>query len=191
MSTTETTTQPRAMRADAKRNYDNLLTAAREEFAANGATTSLEKIAKRAGVGIGTLYRNFPTRQDLLEAVYQDEVDQVCVSARELAGEEPWLAFETWTARLVGYLATKQALAAQLLEYMGKDSEMFTCCRTSLFEAGEPLVTRAQDAGALRTDTDLKEIIHLVGGIAKIQGLDEAQRDHILQITLDGLRARG
>jgi AcrR family transcriptional regulator len=177
------------MRADAKRNYDNLLTAAREEFAACGATTSLEKVAKRAGVGIGTLYRNFPTRQDLLEAVYRDEVDQVCESARELADTEPWLAFTTWTARLVAYLATKQALAAQLLEYMGRDSEMFSCCRTSLFEAGEPLVKRAQDAGSLRLDTNLQEIIHLVGGIAKIQ-VDDVQRDHILQITLDGLRTR-
>ena len=81
------------------------------------------------------------------------------------------------------------ALAAQLLEYMGRDSEMFSCCRTSLFEAGEPLVKRAQDAGALRADTNLQEIIHLVGGIAKIQ-VDAEQRDHILQITLDGLHTR-
>ncbi len=178
------------MRADAKRNYDNLLAAARVEFASCGANTSLEKIAKRAGVGIGTLYRNFPTRQDLLEAVYRDEVDQVCVSARELADEEPWEAFETWTARLVGYLATKQALASQLLEYVGRDSAVFSGCRASLFEAGEPLVTRAQQAGVLRSDTDLQEIVHLVGGIAKIQ-VEPEQRDHILQITLDGLRPRG
>src|SRR3981081_1546294 len=114
MSTTETTDQSlrhRPKRADARRNYDKVVSAAREAFAAGGAATSLEEIARRAEVGIGTLYRNFPNRQALLEAVYVDEVESLCRSAAELDALPPWEAFSAWVHRLVGYLATKQALA--------------------------------------------------------------------------------
>jgi len=176
------------MRADARRNYDKVLAAAREAFAEGGAETSLEGIARRAGVGIGTLYRHFPTRQALLEAVYVGEVEQVCRSAEELMEMSPWEGFSAWMFRLMSYLATKQALAAELLDYVGRDSDLFSTCRTTLFAAGEPLLGRAQDAGAVRRDTDLAEVVQLVGGIAKIQATDRAQREHILEIALDGLR---
>ena len=182
--------QHRPMRADARRNYDSVVAAAREAFAEGGAETSLEGIARRAGVGIGTLYRHFPTRQALLEVVYRDEVQQVCRSAEELQQLPAWEGFVAWIHRLAGYLVTKQALAHELLDYVAKDSDVFKICRHNLFEAGEPLLARAQEQRAVRADTNLAEIVQLVGGIAKIQNTDPAQRDRILTIALDGLKYR-
>jgi len=193
MSSTDASDQAllaRPKRADARRNYEKVLTAAREAFAEGGASTSLEEIARRAEVGIGTLYRNCPNRQALLEAVYLDEVDNICRSAAELPDLDPWDALAGWLRRFVGYMATKQALAHELLEYVDRDNPLFASCRASLFAAGEPLVKRAQDAKAVRTDTNFAEIIQMIGGIAKIQGAEPAQVDHILQIALDGLRYR-
>jgi AcrR family transcriptional regulator len=180
----------RPMRADARRNYDKVIAAAREAFAQTGSSTSLEEIARRAGVGIGTLYRHFPSRQALLEAVYVDEVDALCNSVRDLDGLPPWDALVAWLHRFVAYMATKQALAHELLEYMERDAPLFRTCRTSLMEAGGPLLERAQQAQEVRPDTNLSEIIQMVGGIAKIQGADPAQIEHILGIALDGLRYR-
>src|SRR5215472_9117113 len=107
----------RPKRADARRNYEKVLTAAREAFAEGGESTALEEIARRAGVGIGTLYRHFPNRQALLEALYVNEVEEVCRSAAELDGSDPWDALNEWFVRLLGYLTTKQALAQELLNY--------------------------------------------------------------------------
>jgi AcrR family transcriptional regulator len=182
--------QQRPKRADARRNYEKVLAAARDAFAERGASTSLEEIARRAGVGIGTLYRNFPTRQALLEAVYVDEVENLCRSASEFDGLPPWDAFVAWAHRLVSYLATKQALAHELLEYVDRDAPLFRACRESLLTAGQPLLERAQQAQAMRPDTDLWEVIQLVGGIAKIPAAEPAQTNHLLQIALDGLRYR-
>ena len=180
--------QQRPKRADARRNYEKVLAAARDAFAERGASTSLEEIARRAGVGIGTLYRNFPNRQALLEAVYVDEVEDLCRSVSELDGLPPWDAFVAWAHRLVSYLATKQALAHELLEYVDRDALLFRTCRESLLSAGQPLLDRAQRARAMRPDTDLWEIIQLVGGIAKIPAAESAHTDHLLEIALDGLR---
>jgi AcrR family transcriptional regulator len=141
-------------------------------------------------VGIGTLYRHFPTRQALLEAVYLDEVEALCRSAADLADLAPWDAFEAWLRRMVGYLVTKQALAPELLTYVDRDADVFQRSRAALFAAGEPLVERAQKARVVRTDTDLMEIIQMVGGIAKIPSAEPEQIGHMLQIALDGLRYR-
>jgi len=196
MSSISSTTSPepvqaltrRPKRADARRNYDKVIAAAREAFGERGASTSLEEIARRADVGIGTLYRNFPNRQALLEAVYVDEVENLCRSATEFDGLPPWEAFAAWVHRLAGYLVTKQALAGELLDYLGRDAPLFQSCRAALFTAGQPLLDRAQEAEAVRPDTDLSEIIQMAGGIAKIPAADPEQIEHILQIALDGLR---
>ena len=180
----------RPKRADARRNYDKVVAAAREAFAERGDATSLEEIARRAQVGIGTLYRNFPNRQALLEAVYVDEVESLCGSAAEFEDLPPWDAFLAWMHRLAGYLVTKQALAHELLEYVDRDAPLFQSCRGALFGAGQPLLERAQQAKAVRVDTDLGEIIQMVGGIAKITGVEPQQVEHILDIALDGLRYR-
>ena len=191
MSTIETPTQAaiaRPRRADAQRNYDKVVTAAREAFAEGGTATSLEAIARRAGVGIGTLYRHFPTRQALLEAVYENEVAEVCRSASDFQDADPWEALEGWLRRFVGYMATKQALAHELLDYVNRDAPLFMTCRASIQAAGTPLLKRAQATGVVRPDTDLAEIMQMVGGIAKIQGAEPEQIDRILRIALDGLR---
>jgi AcrR family transcriptional regulator len=193
MSTTDDITQPllaRPKRADARRNYEKVLAAAREAFAEGGESTALEEIARRAGVGIGTLYRHFPTRQALLEALYVDEVEEVCRTAAELDGEDPWEALSGWFERFIGYMATKQALAAELLNYVDRSAEVFKTSRAALFSAGEPLLTRAQEAGAVRPDVDIAEVIQLVMGIAKIPTEDPRQTEHILRVALDGLRYR-
>src|SRR6201996_4844167 len=147
MNTTEAFAQTlltRPKRADARRNYDKVLAAAREAFAEGGESTALEEIARRAGVGIGTLYRHFPNRQALLEALYVNEVEEVCRSAAELDGGDPWEALSSWFERLIGYLATKQALAGELLNYLDRDSALFQMCRTSLYDAGGTMIRRGQ-----------------------------------------------
>jgi AcrR family transcriptional regulator len=186
----EQTLPRRPKRADARRNYDKVVAAAREAFAERGTATSLEEIARRAGVGIGTLYRNFPNRQALLEAIYVDEVESLTRTAAEFESLEPWDGFVAWVHRLAGYLVTKQALAHELLEYVDRDAPLFQGCRALLYGSAEPLLARAQAAQAVRSDTDVSQIIQLVGGIAKIPGAEPAQIDHLIGIALDGLRYR-
>lgn len=184
-------TPARPKRADARRNYEKVVAAAHEAFAERGASTSLEEIARRAGVGIGTLYRHFPTRQALLEAVYVDEVEELCRSAADLAELPPWDALVGWLHRFVAYLATKQALAEDLLSYVDRDADLFRSSRAAMYAAGGPLLERAQEARVVRADTDLAEVIQMVGGIAKIPSSEPGQIDHILEMALDGLRYRG
>jgi AcrR family transcriptional regulator len=193
MSTTEQPAQPiltRPKRADARRNYEKVLAAAREAFAEGGESTALEEIARRAGVGIGTLYRHFPNRQALLEALYVDEVEEVCRSAGELDGLDPWEALNSWFERFIAYVATKRALAAELGNYLDHDAPLFQVSRAALFEAGEPLLQRAQDAGVVRPDVRIGEVIQMVVGLAKIPAGEPGQVEHILRIALDGLRYR-
>jgi AcrR family transcriptional regulator len=193
MSATDTadhSLRTRPKRADARRNYEKVVAAARDAFTEGGASTSLEEIARRAQVGIGTLYRHFPNRQALLEAVYVDEVEELCRSAGDLDELAPWEALVGWLHRFVAYLATKQALAQELLDYVERDAALFQTSRAALYAAGEPLLKRAQQARVVRADTDLPEVIQMVGGIAKIPTSEPGQVDHILDIALDGLRYR-
>ncbi|MFZ0091319.1 MAG: helix-turn-helix domain-containing protein [Solirubrobacteraceae bacterium] len=181
-------TAARPQRADARRNYDKVVAAARDAFAEGGAATSLEEIARRAQVGIGTLYRHFPNRQALVEAVYLDEVKELSESATDLAGLPPWEALHGWLHRLVAYLVTKRALTPELLKYVDRDAAVFQSSRAAVWSAGEPLLERAQQAGVVRVDTDLTEVIHMMIGIANIPAGDPGQIDHILEMALDGLR---
>ena len=191
MPATESSAQTlleRPKRADARRNYEKVLSAAREAFAEGGESTALEEIARRAGVGIGTLYRHFPNRQALLEALYVDEVEDLCRTAAELSDEDPWDALSRWFQRFIGYMATKQALAAELLNYVGRDAAVFKTSREALYSAGGPLLARAQEAGVVRSDVQLGDVIQMVIGIAKIPAADPEQTERMLQIALDGLR---
>jgi AcrR family transcriptional regulator len=177
-------------RADARRNHECVLAAAREAFAEHGESTSLEEIARRAGVGIGTLYRHFPNRQTLLEALYVNEVEDVCRSAELLDGADPWQELNDWFERLIGYLATKRALAHELLDYLDADAPLFKECRAELFAAGEPLLKRAQDASVVRADVDFSDVLHMVAGISKMPASEPGQAERILRVALDGLRYR-
>jgi len=180
----------RPKRADARRNYDKLVAAAREAFAEDGTSAPLEEIALRAGVGIGTLYRHFPTRQALLEAVYVDEVEAMARSAADLADLPPWDALSQWLHRYVGFAATKRALAEALLETADADSDVLLSCRRALSSAGTALIERAQQAGVVRPDATFSDIGRLVGGIAMVPTVDPQQKERMLTLALDGLRYR-
>ncbi len=178
----------RPKRADACRNYDKLIEAARSAFAENGADASLEAIARAAGVGIGTLYRHFPSRQDLLEAVYIEEVETLCRSADDLGELPPWDALVSWLHGFVGYVAAKRALSAELLATVGTESDVFRKCHDAIRLAGEPLLERAQQAKVVRQDTDFMDLIRMVSGITMIKFAEPEQIDRILRLALDGLR---
>jgi AcrR family transcriptional regulator len=176
----------RPHRADARRNFDALLAAARDAFAEHGSGASLEDIARRAGVGIGTLYRNFPTRQDLFDAVYFGEIEELCQAADEVVDLPPWEALETWLRRFVGYAATKRAI----YEELNRESELFRTAREAMYNAGQPLFDQAQASGAIRPDTNFDDVLRMVSGLTAAGFVDEAQRTRVLNLALDGLRPR-
>ena len=176
----------RPHRADARRNFDALLAAARDAFAEHGTGASLEDIARRAGVGIGTLYRNFPTRQDLFDSVYLGEVEELCQAADEVEDLDPWEALTTWLRRFVGYAATKRAI----YEALNRDSEMFRSARDAMYAAGGPLFVRAQEAGEARTDISFDDVLRMVSGLTGAGFVDDEQRERVLAIALDGVRAQ-
>jgi AcrR family transcriptional regulator len=181
----------RPKRADAARNYDKLIAAARQAFQQDGSAASLEDIARRAEVGIGTLYRNFPTRRDLLEAVYVDELEAISRKAGEFDHLGPWEALTGWLHEYVGYAATKREIAEQLMEFVDADADVFARSRAALGEAGGRLLKRAQDDGVVRQDLTFMDIARMVGGISVIRGCAPDEISRILDIALDGLRYRG
>jgi AcrR family transcriptional regulator len=193
MNSTQTSAETlieRPKRADALRNYQKILAVAREAFAEGGESTALEEIARRADVGIGTLYRHFPSRQALLEALYVGEVEEMARSAAELDSVDPWEALNGWFESFIAYIGTKRALAAELQNYLDPDAPLFQVCRTTLFESGEPLLKRAQEAGVVRPDVTIGEVIQMVVGIVKIPATEPGQTERILRIAMDGLRYR-
>jgi len=185
--------EPRPMRADAQRNYARLLSAAMTAFTEHGADdASLEEIARRAGVGIGTLYRHFPTRQALLEAVYRDQVDALRARANELLdSDEPAEALAAWLRALGTFSSTKHNLTSALLATIGKDSDLLSSCSTVICDAADILLKRAQEAGAVRADADARDLIRLVHAVniaTQRAPTDPAQTDRLLGLILDGLR---
>jgi AcrR family transcriptional regulator len=177
------------MRADARRNYQRLLAAAGAAFTERGADdVSLEEIARRAGVGIGTLYRHFPTRQALLEAVYRDQVDALEARAAELIqADSPAAALAEWLASLVAFSKAKRGLTTGMLH-----SELLSACRDVLHGATDALLARAQEAGAVRADVkgpDVMRLTHALSLAADL-GQDPAQADRMLALVLDGLISR-
>lgn len=176
----------RPKRADARRNHDALLDAARDVFAQRGANASLEEIARRANVGIATLYRNFPTRQELLEAVYVHEVQALVSTADDLASEPAWDALETWLRRFVEYTATKRAI----LEELAGGSPLFATCFEAIVRAGEPMLSRAQQAGLARSDVTFDDVLRLISSVTMTPGTEPAQRTRIAGVAIDGLRRR-
>jgi AcrR family transcriptional regulator len=180
----------RPKRADARRNYEQLVAAAREAFTEADRSASLEDIARRAGVGIGTLYRHFPTRADLIQAVYVEEVEALARSAETVADDEPWAALIRWLHGFVGYIATKQALADELFAIAEHKADVFSNCRSALNAAGRPLLERAQAAGEVREDANIEDVIRMVGALAKMPASEPGEIERVLDIALDGLRAR-
>src|SRR5258708_8484115 len=160
-------TADKGMRADAGRNYQKLLPAAAEAFTERGTDdVSLEEIARRAGVGIGTLYRHFPTRQALLEAVYRDQVDSLNARAERLREtESPGDALADWMRALVRFSSTKRSMTSALLATLGTNSELLSSCAQVICGAAESLLARAQQAGVVRPDADARDLIRLVHAV--------------------------
>jgi len=185
--------EPRPMRADAQRNYQRLLSAAMAAFTEHGADdTSLEEIARRAGVGIGTLYRHFPSRQALLEAVYRDQVDGLRARAAELLeSDDPGAALAAWLRSLAAFSSTKRSLTSALLATLGKESELLSACSLLICGSADELLERAKKAGVVREDADGRDVIRLVHAVnIATQHLpaDPGQADRLLGLILDGLR---
>lgn len=176
----------RPHRADAARNFDAILAAARTEFTEHGTDAALDDIARRAGVGPATLYRNFPTRGDLVEAVYVAEVDALCQDATRLAAEEePWPALAAWVRHFVTYMATKRVL----LDALDRDSGTFRACRDALYEFSEPLLTRAQESGEARTDLTIDDVLRFIVGVTGTPFGSDEQRVRILDMAVAGIAA--
>jgi AcrR family transcriptional regulator len=180
----------RPLRADAQRNRARLVAAAREAFTERGSEASLEDIARRAEVGVGTLYRHFPTRQELVEAVYVEEVEALCRSAGESAGTSAWDALVQWFDRFVDYVATKRALIDEMVATIGVEAPVFRTCHDAIFAAGEPLLARAKAEGAVRPDVEFLDVIRLVSGVTMIKNASPDDVRRVLAVALDGLRYR-
>ncbi|MGW4059193.1 TetR/AcrR family transcriptional regulator [Amycolatopsis sp. NPDC004747] len=174
----------RPKRADAQRNFDALVTAAREAFEERRSPVSLEDVARRAGVSIATLYRNFPTREDLVEEVNREAVEALCQAADAVAGLEPWDALATWLRRFVEYIGTKLTFA----ESLNRTTDGFQACRRAMREAGGPLLARAQEAGVARPEASIDDILRMISGITAVEYVDEAQRERVFGFALSGLR---
>ncbi len=183
-------------RADARRNYDRLLAAAAAVFAERGADdVSLEEIARRAGVGIGTLYRHFPARQALLEAVYKDQVDGLEVLAGKLlAAESPGAALGEWMRAFVAFGRTKRSMSSALVATIGKNSEFMSACSATLRSCTEALLSRAQEAGEARREVqgaDIMRLAHALIMATELAPADADQPDRLLGLVVDGVLMPG
>lgn len=183
--------KPRKLRADSQRNREHLLAAAKAAFAASGAETPLEDIARRAGVGIGTLYRHFPSREALLAAVYRREVEQLATSAGSLLAERPaGEALEAWLHLLVDYMATKRVIAPALQASAGEGAAAYARGGTVVSEAMNSLLEAAVAAGAVRADIGPEDLYRAVIGISfgYEQPDWEASARRLISVLMAGLK---
>jgi AcrR family transcriptional regulator len=176
-----------ARRADAERNRGRILAAARTAFAESRSEVSMAEISRRAGVGMATLYRNFPGRRELLEALYVEEVDAICKAAEAAEGETPGAALMAWLHRFFAFAAGKQLVTSELLAHTDRSNPMFGRSRARGLAAGGPLLDAAQRSGEIRADITVEQVLDLVVAIAQIdRGSDHVEP--ILRTALDGLR---
>jgi AcrR family transcriptional regulator len=183
--------QGRKPRADAQRNRERLLETAKAAFAEVGPDVSLDEIARRAGVGIGTLYRHFPNRDGIVEAVYRREVQQLADAATRLMDMlPPGEALHQWMRLFVDYIATKKVIGSALTSIVGGVSELYVASGVLITGAISALVERASAAGDIRADVDPADVLRaLVGFTYGATGPDwEASALRLIDILMDGLR---
>jgi len=187
------TAPARPKRADAQRNRDRLLEVAVSAFSHQGPDVTLESIAADAGVGIGTLYRHFPTREALIEAAYRNELARLCAGVPELIQTLPAdVALRTWMDRFIDYLATKHGMAEALRLVIASGGDPFAKTRESLLEAIGSMLKAGAAQGKLRGDIDSADVMFGISGVSLVAGAPE-QRDQagrLLDLLLDGLRYR-
>ncbi|MDT3400790.1 helix-turn-helix domain-containing protein [Streptomyces sp. B1866] len=185
----------RPMRADARRNYERLLAQARTAFTQHGTDASLEDIARRAGVGIGTLYRHFPNRTALMGAVFQEQVSALLAYSRELAeAPEPCHALIDWLRAIIDHASTYRGLAQALMAASADQSSTLSRnCGQPMEEAGGKLLARAQETGSVRPSVDIGDLMRLTNAIAMAgeQAPDDPDlAERLLALTFSGLKAR-
>ncbi len=183
----------RALRADAQRNRDKLLDAAVRAFSSEGPEVTLEAIAKDAGVGIGTLYRHFPTREALVEAAYRNELARLCDGVPDLLrAEPPDRATRIWMDRFVGYMTTKHGMADALRAVIASGGNPFAESRDRLLTAITTLLEAGVAAGTVRPDIQPSDVLVSMSGVSLVT-VDPARPDQarrILDLLMDGLRYR-
>ncbi|WP_405478841.1 TetR/AcrR family transcriptional regulator [Streptomyces sp. NBC_00009] len=183
----------RPMRADARRNYERLLAEARTAFAEHGTGASLEDVARRAGVGIGTLYRHFPNRHALMSAVFEDAVSDLLARSRALlADPQPCSALVAWLRDIITHAGEYRGLSRALMSASHDASSALSRCSTPMREAGQALLSRAQRAGAVRADVSIGDLLQLTNAIALAAEEtpdDPELADRLLRLTLRGITA--
>jgi AcrR family transcriptional regulator len=181
------TSPPKPMRADARQHYESLIMAATAAIREMGPNVSLEEVAKRAHVGIGTLYRHFPNRQALLEAVYRDQVNMQCAQGRELlATKPPAEALLLWLHMLLNYNLNMRGLKEALMA--SEVAPQTSDCKTMLHGVCGDLLARAQEAGAVRRDIEITDLLRLVHSIALMvepgaEGVARAERVFAMMVA--------
>lgn len=191
IDTADSTSSSRALRADATRNHERLLDAAAVVFAAKGAEVPLEEVARAAGVGIGTLYRHFPTRDSLIEAVYRHEVDVLCERADALlATLPPDQALATWLQLFVGHVARKRGMATALKSMLGAGAtSFFDQSRARAVAAATKLLDAGVAAGTVRADIQGADLLRAVGGICMSTDQERSESSQrLVGLLFDGLR---
>jgi AcrR family transcriptional regulator len=179
----------RPLRADARRNQEKLIAAAREAFTAHGIEAPLDDIARRAGVGPGTLYRHFPTRESLLAAVYVSDIETLAARAAELrAGRSPIDALTAWINEQMDYIGHKRGLGAAIKSMLGTNSEIMDYCRDTLRGAVADLLEPAQADGSIRKDIDPATLLRLVHGVGVASESQPDKGEFMLSVVLAGLR---
>ena len=169
MATKQAKSALRKPRADAQQNRERILEVAKDAFARSGAGTSLDDIAKQAGVGAGTLYRHFPTRDALLEAVYRTEVEKLAAAERKLAQNlSPIEALRAWMLLFVDYIATKQIIAPALNTLVGGPSKVYEASGAQITGAIRALVERAIESGDIRRDLDPLDLLRALIGVSNV-----------------------
>src|SRR5467141_1575500 len=169
MSTKRSKPAARKPRADAQRNRERILEVAKQAFTRSGADTSLDDIAKQADVGPGTLYRHFPTRDVLLEAVYRSEVEKLAAAQRELSAKLPPIeALRAWMMLFVDYIATKQIIASALNSVVGGPSRLYDSSRVQVSGAIDALVKTAMKSGDIRKDLEPFDLHRAQIGVSNV-----------------------
>jgi AcrR family transcriptional regulator len=184
---------PRPLRADAQRNRERLLVAAVRAFSAEGPDVTLDAIAKDAGVGIGTLYRHFPTRESLIDAAYRNELDRLCDAAGELLRAMPSdKAIRSWMDHFVDYTRTKRGMADALRALIASGGNPFAHSRDRLSEAITSLLRAGAADESVRPDVEADDVLVSLSGVALATG-EPARREQagrLLDLLMDGLRYR-
>src|SRR5882757_8043313 len=186
-------TGARPLRADAQRNRDRLLEVAVRAFSDGGADITLDAIAKEAGVGIGTLYRHFPTREALIEATYRNELARLCDAADELLDtQRPEDALRIWMDPFVDYMTTKRGMAEALRAVIASGGNPFAQSRDRLLAAITTLLTAGAQSGAVRSDIAPADALASLSGVSLAAGepTQRAQAGRLLDLIMDGLRYR-